>query len=143
MSNFYNFDIEETFSKFTQRWHFFCNIYCKKISILGSLDISESANSITFLFSTLYNQATSSAGALDDLGASAPSVDSRDSSDFLGRSADVSGSRYFPLNRLSFQDEQLQGLLRNGGRRQLQLMFHEARTQGGIADFLFFFARKR
>ena len=41
MSNFDNFDIDQTSSKFAQRWHFVSNFYCLKISILSSLDIAE------------------------------------------------------------------------------------------------------
>ena len=43
MSNFDNFDIHQMSPKFAQRWHFFRNLYCKKISILGSLDYAKIA----------------------------------------------------------------------------------------------------
>ena len=41
MSNVDSFDIDQISSKFVQRQYFDCNIYCKNISNLGSLDNAE------------------------------------------------------------------------------------------------------
>ena len=51
MSKFDNFDIDQTSSKFAQKWRdfYFCDFYCKKISIQGSLDNTENAKR-QFLF---------------------------------------------------------------------------------------------
>ena len=44
MSNFDNFDIDQTSSYFAQIQYFVCNFHCKKFSIVGSLDDDENAN---------------------------------------------------------------------------------------------------
>ena len=43
MSNIDNFDIDQMSSKFAQKHYFFCNLFCKKIFILGSLIDAENA----------------------------------------------------------------------------------------------------
>ena len=55
MSDFDNFDIHQMSLNFAQRQYFIRNFYCKKISILGSLNDAENENLHFFIVHPIFH----------------------------------------------------------------------------------------